>query len=189
VLAFLPSLVYFVVAPLSVSLALWLGFAAAFAVGVRAFGAARVVRLFDVCGLALFGALALYSGFVETDIGPAETGMVLETGFAITILWSLLVGRPFTTQYRWFKAPQDERTAFRRHLAICVIWMMCYGVMATIHAAAVFGHDPTPGLAGVLGLVVFAATLTFTWQFRRAIDRRDAAVPARRRSNVDKEPK
>lgn len=178
-LAFLPSLVYFVMAPLSVSLALWLGFAAAFAVGLRGFGGARVVRLFDLCGLALFGALALYAGFVETGIGPAETGMVLETGFLVAIIWSLAAGRPFTAQYHWFKGEHDARTAFRLHLSIAVIWMMCYGVMAAIHAAAVFRHELLPGPAGVLGLVVFVGTLTFTWQFARTIDR--GAPPIRRR--------
>jgi hypothetical protein len=47
VLAFLPSAIYYVMAPLSLSLALWLAFAAAFAVGLRYFGATGTVRIFD----------------------------------------------------------------------------------------------------------------------------------------------
>ena len=176
-LAFLPSLVFFVMAPLSVSLALWLAFAAAFAVGIRAFGASRTIRVFDVAGLTLFGALALYAAFVEPDFGPAEAGLVLEAGLLTTILWSMAIRRPFTVQYRWLKAPHDPILAARAHTLLTAVWASCYAVMAAINAVSVILHQLSPGWAGIAGLVVFAATLTFTWQFGAYIDRRGGNAP------------
>ena len=59
-LAFLPSLVFFVMAPLSVSLALWLGFAAAFAViGVKSIVGHPVSGLMLVAGI-FFGSLTWF---------------------------------------------------------------------------------------------------------------------------------
>lgn len=176
-LAFLPSLAFIVMAPLSVSLALWLGFAAAFAVGIQAFGASRTIRVFDASGLTLFSALALYAGFVEPDFGPAEAGLVLETGLLTTILWSMAIRRPFTIQYRWLKAPHDPISVVRSHTLLTAIWATCYAVMAAINAISVLMHQLSPGWAGVGGLVVFAATLTFTWQFGVYIDRRSGDTP------------
>jgi len=169
-------------APLSVSLALWLGFAAAFAVGIRAFGATRTVRIFDVSGLTLFGTLALYAAFVKPDFGPAEAGLVLETGLLSTIVWSMAIRQPFTVQYRWLKAPQDPVLIARAHTLLTAVWATCYAIMAAVNAVSVILHRLSPGWAGVLGLVVFAATLTFTWQFGVYIDKRggDAALPGRR---------
>lgn len=176
-LAFLPCLVFFVMAPLSVSLALWLAFAAAFAVGIRAFGAYRTVRVFDACGLVLFGALALYTGFVDTDFGAAKTGLVLEAGLLTVILWSMASHQPFTAQYRWLKGQHDPQVVARAHILLTAIWATSYAIMAGISTLSVVMHRLMPGWAGVLGLLVFAAMLTFTWQFGVYIDRRSGNVP------------
>lgn len=171
-LAFLPSLIYFVMAPLSVSLALWLAFAAAFAVGIRAFGASRSVRVFDACGLVLFGALALYTGFVEPDFGPAKAGLVVEIGLLAAILWSMATRQPFTAQYHWLKAEHEPRTAARAHILLTAIWATCYAAAAAVSALSVVMHRLSSGWAGVLSLLAFVAALTFTWQFGTYIDKR-----------------
>ena len=182
VLAFLPSLVFFVMAPLSVSLALWLGFAAAFAVGIQAFGTSRTIRVFDVAGLTLFGALAVYAGFVKPDFGPAEAGLVLEAGLLTTILWSMAIRQPFTVQYRWLKAPHDPFLIVRAHTRLTAVWATCYAIMAAINAISVVLHWLAPGWAGILALVIFAAMLTFTWQYGVYIDKRggNAVLPGRK---------
>lgn len=175
--AFLPSFIFFALAPLSVSLALWLAFAAAFAIGLRAFGATRRVRLFDAAGLVLFGPLALYTGFVDSDFGTATTALVLEAGFLLAILWSMAVRRPITSQYRWLKAPQPPELAARAHILLTAIWATTYALMGGLSAVSVVLHQMSPGWAGLLGLLLFAATLTFTWQFGAYIDKHGGDVP------------
>jgi hypothetical protein len=176
-LAFLPSLVFFALAPLSVSLALWLAFATAFAVGIRAFGATRKLRLFDAAGLVLFGPLALYTGFADSDFGAANAALVLEAGLLLVILRSMAVRRPMTSQYGWLKAPLPPEIAARAHLLLTAVWATTYALMAALSAVSVVLHRMAPGWAGLLGLLLFAATLTFTWQSGAYIDKRGGDVP------------
>jgi uncharacterized membrane protein len=175
--AFLPSLIFFALAPLSVSLALWLAFAAAFAIGLRAFGATRKLRLFDATGLVLFGPLALYTGFAASDFGAAHAALVLEAGFFAAIVWSMASRRPFTSQYRWLKTPLPPERAARAHLLLTAIWATVYAVLAGISALSAIFNQMSPGWAAISGLLLFAATLTFTWQFGTYIDRRGGDIP------------
>lgn len=175
-IAFLPSLVFFLMAPLSVSLALWLGFAAAFAVGIHAFGTMRVVRVFDFCGLVLFGALALYTGFVQSDFGPAESALVLDAGFLAAILYSMAARRPFTTQYHWLTAEHPPEVLVRAHTLMTALWASAYAAMGGICAISVVEHRLLPVWAGILELVIFLAALTFTWRFGAYIDKRGGHI-------------
>ena len=179
-LAFLPSLLFFVLAPLTMSLALWLGFAAAFAVGIRAFAATRSIRLFDAAGLILFGGLALYTAFVNSEFSPTETALVLDSALLAVILWSMAARRPFTADYSWLKGEHPPERIARADLLLTAVWATAYALMAAIAAAAVVLHRLAPGWANVWGLVVFAATLTFTWQFGAYIDRQATSRPGRR---------
>jgi hypothetical protein len=175
-LAFLPSLVFFVVAPLSISLALWLGFAAAFAIGIRAFGLTRTLRVFDLCGLVLFGALALYTGFVQADFGPADSALVLDCGFLTAIIYSMAARRPFTADYHWLNGEHSDDVMVRAHTLLTAIWATVYAAMAGICALSTITHRLLPVWAGILELAVFLAALTFTWQFGAYIDRRGGSV-------------
>lgn len=172
--ALLPSLIFFVLAPVSLSLALWLGFAAAFAIGLRAFGATRKIRPFDGAGLVLFGGLALYTAAIDPNLGPCKAALVVECGLLAAIVWSMAARQPFTARYHWLKTPQPPDALARAHLLLSSLWATVYAVMAAISAAAVELHKLSPVWAGILGLFVFAATLTFTWQFALYIDRRGA---------------
>lgn len=176
-LAFLPSLVFFVIAPLSVSLALWLGFAAAFAVAIRAFGATRKMRLFDLGGLILFGTLALYTVFAPSDFSSAEAGLVLEAGLLATILWSMAKQRPFTAEYGWLKRQHDPQLVIRAHRLLTSAWATCYAVLAGIGALSALLNLLSPGWAAALWLLVFTATLVFTWQSGAYIDKYGGNIP------------
>jgi hypothetical protein len=179
--AFLPSLIFFALAPMSVSLALWLAFAAAFAVGIRAFGATRKIRLFDAAGLVLFGPLALYTGFVASDFGAAGAALVLEVGLLAAILWSMATRRPFTSQYRWLRGQHPPELAARAHLLLTAIWATVYAVLAGLSAFSAVLHRMSPGWSALLGLLLFVATLTFTWQFGAYIDKHGGTIPLIRR--------
>lgn len=178
--AFLPSLAFFLIAPLSVSLALWLAFAAAFAIGLSAFGATRGIRLFDAASLVLFGVLALYTAFVNAEFGPTATALVLNSGLLAAILWSMAIHKPFTAQYRWRSWPQAPQVAARAHILLTSIWASAYAAMAGTSASAVVLHKMSPLISAVAGLLIFGATLTFTWQFGPYIDRHGVPPSARR---------
>jgi len=175
-LAFLPSAIYFVMAPLSVSLGLWLAFAAAFAVGLGFFGATGKIRIFDAAGLILFGVMALYDGFVQPGTPAADTSIVLEGGLLAAILWSMAARQPFTTQYRWLKARHEPELLIRAHTLLTSFWASVFAAMAGIDSLTVAAHILAPGWASVLGLLLFAGALTFTWQSGLYIDRAQGPI-------------
>jgi hypothetical protein len=171
-LAFVPSLLYFVMAPLSVSLALWLAFAAVFAVAIRAFIATGALRLFDAVGLAMFGGLAFYDGFLDPGGSVTRVSMVLEIGFLAGAVWSMALRQPFTSQYGLLSQRCDPAAVERAHTVLTSAWATCFAVMAGANAGAVVLHRLSPVWASGLGLAAFAAALTFTWQFGLYIDKR-----------------
>jgi len=177
VLAFLPSAVYYVMAPLSVSLALWLAFAAAFAVGLRYFGATGSVRVFDAAGLILFGVMAIYDGFVQPETAAPGTNLVLESGLLATILWSMAIRRPFTTQYRWLTAAHEPGFIIRAHTLLTALWATTYAGLAVIDCMTVVYHILAPAWASVLDFILVAAMLSFTWQLGVYIDKRPGKIP------------
>ncbi|HSC61634.1 MAG TPA: hypothetical protein VLC29_10415, partial [Rhizomicrobium sp.] len=60
-LGFVPFIMFALLSGVSVSLALWLAFAAAFAIGIRDFLHAKMIRRLDITCLMLFAMLALYT--------------------------------------------------------------------------------------------------------------------------------
>lgn len=180
-LAFVPSLIYFVIAPVSVSLGLWLAFSAAFAVAVRSFVHTRSVRLFDGTGLTLFGLVALYDAFVQPGSTVADTSLVVECGLLAAALWSMSAGMPFTAQYPLARTLTDPAEALRAHTLLTALWTTCFTAMAGLQAATVVLHRLSPLWSGGLALLTYAATLTFTWQFGVYIDKRQGKLPALRK--------
>lgn len=176
-LALLPSAVYYVMAPLSVSLALWLAFAAAFAVGLRYFGATGSVRVFDAAGLVLFGVMAIYDGFVQPETAAPGTSVVLEGGLLAAILWSMAIRRPFTTQYRWLKTQHEPGFIIRAHTLLTAFWATTFAGLAAIDCLTVIYHILAPGWASVLDVILFGAMLSFTWQLGLYIDKRRGKIP------------
>jgi hypothetical protein len=176
-LAFVPSLLYFVMAPVSVSLGLWLAFSAAFAIGVHAFTATRKLRLFDAAGVALYGPLALFEGFVQPGSTVADTSLVIECGLLATALWSMSAGQPFTAAYRIARSLRDSGQSARVHALLTALWTTCFAAMAALDAGTVVLHRLSPLWANSLTLLAYAATLTFTWQLGAYIDRHEGNLP------------
>jgi hypothetical protein len=176
-LAFVPLLIYLVMAPLSVSLALWLAFAAVFAVAIRAFIARGSLRLFDGVGLALFVCLSFYEGFFAPGGSVTRTSMVLELGFLAGAVWSMAMRQPFTAQYGLIPERCEPAVLERANTVLTAVWATCFALMAGANVWAVVLHKLSPLWASGLGLAAFAGGLTFTWQYGLYIDRRSGNAP------------
>ncbi len=176
-LAFLPSLIFFLIAPVSVSLAIWLAFGAVFAVAIRTFIPTGSLRVFDASGLTLFGALALYDAVLQPGSTPADISLVVEAGLFATALWSITVGQPFTAPYRLFRRRHEPAQLARVHRLLASLWAVCFALMAAVDAGTAILHRLSSVWASGLGLVFFAAALTFTWQFALYIDKHPEDIP------------
>lgn len=175
--AFVPSLFYFVMAPVSVSVGLWLAFSAAFAVGIHSFVQTRKLRLFDAAGLALYGPLALYEGFIRPGSTVAETSLVVECGLLAAALWSMSVSQPFTAAYRITRYQPDPAQLARVHTLLTALWTTCFAAMAGLDAGSVILHRLSTTWSNGLALLAYAGTLAFTWQFGVYIDKHRGNIP------------
>lgn len=174
-LAFAPLAAFVLLARLSVSLALWIAFAIAFSLGIRAFLERGMLRLFDLASTVLFGLLALYDGFVDPGMRLAWIGMILEVGLWATALWSLLRKRPFTRQYASAQTLYEHADApffVRTNYALAAVWAAAFAFMAVMDGLTAFVHTLPVNLLGLMGLAAFAGALTFTWYTSVSIGRR-----------------
>ncbi|HUJ02423.1 MAG TPA: hypothetical protein VLW75_02210, partial [Rhizomicrobium sp.] len=79
-LGFAPFILFALATSVSMSLALWLAFAAAFVNTIRDFVASPTVRVLDAGSMALFGSLALYFGFVDPSLSIEAVRLIVDGG-------------------------------------------------------------------------------------------------------------
>lgn len=171
----MPVAVFCLLVRVSVSLALWVALATAFALCIRSFVETGVLRLFDAGNTVLLGGLAIYAGFIERGITISWVGMILELGLLAISIWSLVVRAPFTEQYtRAQISPEQWDTPLfvRMNYALTWIWTATFAIMAAADATAQFLHILGANRTFGVGLAALAGALTFTWQANVNIGKR-----------------
>ncbi|HWA92755.1 MAG TPA: hypothetical protein VG889_22165 [Rhizomicrobium sp.] len=143
---------------LSMSMALWVAFAAAFTLGLQAFLETGKIRPFDATSTILFGLGALGAGFIPGNVPAAAVRLAVEGVLLAAMLLAFLRGAPFTRQY----APDDGRP--QRHILFSAAWALALALMAVLDAAALYAGLPE-AISAVLGLVALAGALTFTLRY------------------------
>ena len=168
VLGFLPFILFDVLMRVSIDMALWIAFAAAFTLGIRSFLDTRVLKTLDAGNTALFGVLALYKGFIQPSLSPQAVMLAVESGLLAIMIASVVLHEPFTLQYaREQVAPEQWRSAtfLRTNYVVTAVWMTALAVMTGADVAAALGHVISATIAAVVGLVALAAALTFSLRY------------------------
>lgn len=166
-LGFLPLILFVVVSNVSISLALWLSFAAAFAVGIRNFAHKREIRILDAATVILFGGLSLYSGFIQPDISPALLRLAVNGGLMLAMLYSLLIKQPFTLPYAKEQTPEPIwglPIFLSVNTKISAAWATAFGIMAAADLASYAGHMSLP-LDVAIGLLLLIAVIVFSVRY------------------------
>ena len=168
VLGFVPFILFAVLMGLSPDMALWIAFAAAFALGMRSFLDTRVLKTLDGGNTALFGLLALYKGFVQPSLSFGAVLLAVDGGLLTIVIASLLLHEPFTLQYaREQVAPEQWSTqAFlRTNYVVTGVWVAALASMTTADAAATLTGALSVTEAATAGLVALAIALTFSLRY------------------------
>lgn len=150
-----PFVLFAILSRLSPDVGLWAAFAAAFVVTVRDFVERPVLRLLDGASLLLFGALALWRGFLDPDMGLALLRTVIDLGLAAAISASLLRGRPFSLQYAG-REGWSAADFLRVNYVVSLGWFAAFLAMAAADAAVAFAGAPF-----YIGIAVGAVALAF----------------------------
>lgn len=171
IVGFAPFILYALLVRLSDDLALWVAFAVAFALGMRSFLETRVLKTLDMSSVVLFGALALYKGFVQPSLSFAVELLLVDGSLLAVLLTSWLLYEPFTLQYaREQVSPQLwKSSAFLRTNAIVAgVWLSALTLMTAADIAAAIMNRISPSGAMAAGLVALAGALTFSLSYPQA---------------------
>ncbi|MBI3675863.1 MAG: hypothetical protein HY243_04525 [Proteobacteria bacterium] len=168
-LGFVPFIAFSLLTSFSVSsLALWLAFAAAFAIAIRDFAHARLLRFLDVVNTGLFGLLAIYAGFIQPSLSVQALRLIVEAALLAIALISLLRRNPFTTEYTQDVAPRESWTTpqFQRaNYWVSVVWTTALAVMTAGDSAATFDHDVPLSFDIGIGLAALGIAIVFTARY------------------------
>lgn len=160
-LGFAPFILFAILMRLSVDLALWVAFAVAFTIGIRAFLETQLLRMLDMGSVALFALLALYRGFVDPGLSAAAVRVIVDSGLLAVVMLSLALQHPFTIQYA-HDVTQDDWDSpefLRANYVLSTVWALALAVTTAADAAI----PMTEAVAA--GLLAFAGALAFTWRY------------------------
>ncbi len=175
---FAPFVLFAFLTRLSVDLALWLAFATAFAIGMSGFLKHGVLRVLDAGGAAIFGFLALFSGFLEPSLQVSAVRLIIDISLFAIALASIVARQPFTLQYARGEVALDvlARPSFvRANYLITLVWLVAFAVMGVADGAATFVPAVPVTGAVATGLLTLAAALFFTWRRYPARERQRVA--------------
>lgn len=168
ILGFVPAATFTLLAGVSQDLALWAGLSAAFVVSIRDFAQEPVLRLLDMGSLVLFGATALYAGFIHPAITTQLTRFVVDAGFFALALLSILLRNPLTLQYAREQVANEvwrSRPFLVTNYGLTALWMICFAVMAAADGFADMHKNLPVSLDAAWTLIVVVSALAVTARY------------------------
>jgi hypothetical protein len=178
-IGFSPFVIFFVLMRVSISLALWGAFAAAFVLCIRDFLRSGILRVLDAGSILLFGILAFYTGFIQTLSIPAVRFGV-DGSLTLIIFITLIIRQPFTMQYAREQVPQDfwQTPLFvRANYMLTWVWAIAFLVTASADAAATFAPAMISLTACIAaGMAAMLVAFVFTVRYA-ALVRKEAGLP------------
>jgi len=175
-LGFGPFILFAFLSRVSMTLALWVAFAAAFAVGVNTLVHTRSVRILEGTSIVLFGVLALCSMFVTPGLPVGIVRFVIDFGLLAMALLSVAIKKPFTLPYAKAQTPKlsfiwDQPIFLNINYRITLAWAAAYAVMAAADIATIYGLlSLTLDIA--VGLLAFLAAIAFTVRYPASVRRK-----------------
>ena len=168
VVGFAPFILFTVLSRLSVDLALWIAFAAAFVVTIRDFVESPSLRLLDAGSFLLFAILALGRGFLDPGLSLAAVRFIAAMSLLLLLGLPLAFRRPFSVDY----ARLDPREAdwppalfLRVNYRVSGAWTAAFAVMALADGAVAFDARWPLYASIAVSLAVLAAAVTFTLRY------------------------
>ncbi len=186
-LGFVPFILFAILTNLSIDLALWAAFAAAFAISIRDFAHSRLLRMLDVGSLAVFGLLSLYVGFIQPGIPVQMARLAADGSLFAMALASMLFRNPITLEYAREQVPEEFWKTSRFVLTNYLItagWAVAFAIMALTDAVANMNKRLPLALDLGVCLAVLAFAIVLTARYPRYLRVHAARIAEKDRSKV-----
>ncbi len=167
-LGFAPVIVFALLTSVSMSLALWAAFTAAFVITIRDFVESPSFRVLDIGSLSLFGLLALYWGFIQPSLPTEAVRLIVDGGLFLIGASSIAIRTPFTLQYAREQVPETVSATpefLRTNYIVTGVWTAAFAVMTAADASAAYHRMLPLSLDVAAGLAVMAAAIVFTVRY------------------------
>ena len=168
IVGFAPFILFTIPSRLSVDLALWMAFAAAFVVTIRDFVESPSLRLLDAGSFLLFALLALGRGFLDPTLSLVAVRFIAALSLLLLLGLPLALGRPFSVDY----ARLDPREAdwppslfLRVNYLVSGVWTGAFAIMAAADGAVAFDAELPLYASIAVSVVVLAGAVTFTLRY------------------------
>jgi hypothetical protein len=168
VIGFAPFILFTLLSRLSVDLALWVAFAAAFVVTIRDFVESPSLRLLDAGSFVLFALLALGRGFLDPNLSLALVRFIAALSLFLLLGLPLALKRPFSVDY----ARLDPREAgwpqalfLRVNYLVSAAWTGAFAIMAAADGAVALDGELPLYAAIAVSILALAAAVTFTLRY------------------------
>jgi hypothetical protein len=105
---------------------------------------ARSVKMLEAGTCMLFGGLALYAGTTDAAWSVVGVKLAVDVGLLVIVLFSLLVGRPFTVQYARESVSQDMWTHpqfLRTNRVITLVWLAAFAALVVADLVLLYLPD------------------------------------------------
>ena len=132
----------------------------------------RRPKILEVGTLILFGGLALYAVAARPTWSVIQVRLYVDAGLLLIVLISMLVGRPFTSQYareqvapEFWASPEFVRTNY----VITAVWALAFAVMVIAELALLYEPGLPPRVAIMAIVLALIGAVKFTgWYPDRA---------------------
>jgi hypothetical protein len=174
ILGFSPFIAFSMLTRLSVSLALWIAFAAAFVISIRDFVETRGLKLLDTSSLILFGLMSVYTGLFPSSLSPSAVRLIVDLGLLIVISASMVLRRPFSLQYASERMPEEPVAAavfMRTNYNVSAVWAAAFIAMTIADAFAAFDSSFPVTISVAAGLISLACAIVFTLRYPAYVKR------------------
>jgi hypothetical protein len=180
IVGFAPFILFTVLSRLSVDLALWVAFAAAFVVTIRDFVESPSLRLLDAGSFLLFAILALGRGFLDPNLSLAAVRFIASISLLLLLGLPLAFKRPFSVDY----ARLDPREAdwppalfLKVNYQVSGAWTAAFAIMTLADGAVAFDAQLPLYASIAVSVAVLAAAVTFTLRYPAYAAKKAASQP------------
>ena len=168
IVGFAPFILFTVLSRLSVDLALWMAFAAAFVVTIRDFVESPSLRLLDAGSLLLFAALALGRGFLDPNLSLAAVRFIASLSLLLLLGLPLVFKRPFSVDYARLgprEADWPPALFLKVNYLVSCAWTAAFAIMTLADGAVAFDAQLPLYASIAVSIVMLAGAVTITLRY------------------------